>query len=73
MIFMDPPYDHDLERRVLEALSTNSAADEHTLIIIEASMETDFTYLGSLGYEMKREKNYGSNRHIFVKKLTEEK
>ena len=73
VIFMDPPYDHDLERRVLEALSTNSAADEHTLIIIEASMETDFTYLGSLGYEMKREKNYGSNRHIFVKKLTEEK
>ncbi len=68
VIFMDPPYDHDLERRVLEELADSSAADENTLIIVEASKGTDFSYLDSLGYELRREKDYGSNRHVFVKK-----
>ncbi len=68
VIFMDPPYDKGLERRVLEALMDSPAADEDTLIIIEASSETDFSYLDELNYEMLREKSYGSNRHVFVRK-----
>lgn len=68
VIFMDPPYGHDLERRILEVLKDNSVADRNTRIIIEASMETDFSYLDALGYEMERDKRYGSNRHIFVRK-----
>ena len=68
VIFMDPPYDNGLERRVLEALRENSIADRDTLIIIEASAETDFSYLDDLGYTLVKEKQYGSNRHMFVKK-----
>ena len=41
---------------------------EDTWIIVEASAETDFSYLESLGYQLIREKTYGSNRHVFVKK-----
>ncbi len=67
VIFMDPPYDHELERKVLEALGGSSLIDEHTLIIIEASGNTDFSYLQELGYEMQRDKRYGSNRHVFVR------
>ena len=67
-IFMDPPYDNGLERKVLEALRENSIADRDTLIIIEASAETDFSYLDELGYTLVKEKQYGSNRHMFVKK-----
>ena len=69
VIFMDPPYRQELERRILEALAHVSAADEDTLIIVEASADTDFSYLEALGYEMKRDKRYGSNRHIFLRKM----
>ena len=68
VIFMDPPYDNGLERKVLEVLRENSIADKDTLIIIEASAETDFSYLDDLGYTLVKEKQYGSNRHMFVKK-----
>lgn len=68
VIFMDPPYDNGLERKVLEALRESRAADENTLIIIEASNDTDFSYLEEAGYVMERNKSYGSNRHVFVRK-----
>ena len=68
VIFMDPPYDKGLERRVLEALRNSSAADKDTLIIIEASSGTDFAWLDELGYSLIKDKHYGSNRHVFVRK-----
>ena len=34
-IFMDPPYNHELERQVLEYLQDSTILDENTLIIIE--------------------------------------
>ena len=68
IIFMDPPYDRELERRVLTYLSDSCLADEDTLIIAEASLDTDFSYLGSLGFELLREKTYKTNKHVFVSK-----
>ena len=70
VIFMDPPYDNELEKRVLEVLRHNSIADPDTLIIIEASNDTDFSYLDENGYTMIKDKHYGSNRHVFVRKGT---
>ena len=70
IIFMDPPYDNGLEQRALEALRHNSIADSNTLIIIEASADTDFSYLDEYGYTMIKEKHYGSNRHVFIRKGT---
>ena len=68
IIFMDPPYDRELERRVLTYLSDSCLADEDTLIIAEASPDTDFSYLGSLGFGLLREKTYKTNKHVFVSK-----
>lgn len=65
-IFMDPPYNQGLERQVLEYLADSSLTDEHTLIIVEASAETDFSYLNHLGYHIKKEKKYKTNVHIFL-------
>ncbi len=45
-----------------------SGVDEDTLIIAEASLDTDFSYLGSLGFELLREKTYKTNKHVFVSK-----
>ena len=57
-VFMDPPYDRQLEKRVLEALKDSSLIDEETLLIVEASLSTDFSYLEDLGYHFdQRKKN----------------
>ena len=65
---MDPPYNNDYEKEVLEYLKNSSLLKEDTLIIIEASVETSFDYLDELGYELIKYKKYKSNAHIFVRK-----
>lgn len=67
-IFMDPPYGQQLERQVLEALKDSSLADEYTTIIIEADLETDFSYAEDEGYEIIRQKKYKTNQHLFLKR-----
>ena len=68
VIFMDPPYDHELEKQVLIRLKDSAAADEHTLIIVEASLKTDFSYLEELGYHLLKCKKYKTNVHMFIEK-----
>lgn len=65
-IFMDPPYDHQWERQVLEALRTSSLIDKQSTLVIEASLETEFEYLQPLGYVMEKQKIYKTNQHVFV-------
>ena len=68
IIFMDPPYRHDYEKKVLELLQDSSLADSYTLIIVEASLDTPFDYLEDLGYDLVREKKYKTNKHVFIRK-----
>lgn len=68
IIFMDPPYDQELEKKVLEYLTTSSILMEDTLIVFEASLDTEIDYLEELGYELVKEKRYKTNKHVFVKK-----
>ncbi len=69
IIFMDPPYGKELEHQVLAYLASRpvSFVDQGTLIIVEASIETDFSYAEELGYAVLREKNYKTNKHVFLK------
>ena len=67
IIFMDPPYDRLLEKRVLEALTGSSLVGEDTRIIVEASLGTDFSYLAQLGYVPEKEKCYKTNKHVFLR------
>ena len=68
IIFMDPPYDCGLEKRVLETLADSTLVDENTVIIAEASKDTDFSYAQELGYRIDRVKEYKTNKHVFLKK-----
>lgn len=72
VIFMDPPYHQELERPVLEYLADSSLADEYTVLVIEASLETDFSYLEELGYHVYKNKQYKTSQHLFLQKNTEE-
>lgn len=67
-VFMDPPYNQFLERRALEYLAGSDLLAEDALIIVEASLETDFSYVEKMGFSIIKEKNYKTNKHIFLEK-----
>lgn len=71
-IFMDPPYDRELEKKVLEYLAESQLIYEDTQIIVEASKETDFSYLEELGFHLVKEKVYKTNKHVFIEKAGKE-
>ena len=66
-IFMDPPYNNEFEKQVLTRLQGSSLVTEDTLLIVEASLETEMDYVESLGFEIVKEKSYKTNKHIFIK------
>lgn len=68
IIFMDPPYNKELEKEVLQFLSTSSMIKPDTKIIVEASTETDFEYVEEMGFEITKYKKYKTNVHVFLKK-----
>ena len=67
-IFMDPPYNQMLEKRVLEYLKNSEVLSKDALIIVEASLETDMSYAGELGFVVVKEKLYKTNKHVFLER-----
>lgn len=68
VIFLDPPYNQEYDRRVLELLKDAPFVNEDTLVVVEASLETDFGYVQELGFEVDKEKLYKTNKHVFIRK-----
>ena len=68
LIFMDPPYKKELEKEVLTFLSHSSLVKPSAKIIVEAALETDFSYAQELGYTVLKEKCYKTNKHVFLQK-----
>lgn len=66
IIFMDPPYNHEWEKKVLEALEHSGIISKDTIIIVEASLETTFDYLENSRFQVYREKEYKTNKHVFI-------
>ena len=68
VIFMDPPYNKELEKDALTFLSTSSMLKPDTKIIVEASVETNFDYVEELGFEIVKYKKYKTNAHVFLRR-----
>ncbi len=68
IVFMDPPYNKGLERRVLSVLKDLDSITEDTLVIVEAAKDTDFSYVPSVGFSIIKVKEYKTNKHIFLEK-----
>lgn len=68
ILFMDPPYGQEQERRVLEALRGMRYVTDNTMIIVEAALDTQMDYAKELGFCVYREKRYKTNKHIFIRK-----
>lgn len=68
IVFMDPPYGCGHERRVLAVLKDLPWVTEHTLIVIETSLQADLSWLDELGFSLEKEKRYKTNCHLFCRK-----
>jgi len=68
IIFMDPPYGDGHERAVLSLLGGMAYVTEDTLIIVEALLDMDFSWVSECGFEVVREKCYKTNKHVFIKR-----
>ena len=71
IIFIDPPYNRGYEAQTLKLLSGSKLAGEDTLIVVEASNDTDFDNIGDLGFRMIKTKIYRTNKHVFLMKGNE--
>ena len=72
IIFMDPPYNKGFEPEVLRALSGKRFKNEDALIVVESSLEEDFSYISELGFKIEKVKAYRTNKHLFLRKIAEE-
>lgn len=68
VIFMDPPYTEGHEKNVLSLLANAPYVTDNTLIVVEAALNTDFSFAENLGFEITKEKNYKTNKHVFLRK-----
>lgn len=68
VIFMDPPYDKGLEKQVLGAIKDRDFITEDTLLVIEAALGTDFSWVEEFGFIVTKEKKYKTNKHMFIRR-----
>lgn len=66
IVFMDPPFNSDLERDILYALQNSNIIYCDTLIVVEASKETSFDFLKDTNFRQFKKKEYKSNQHVFL-------
>lgn len=69
IIFMDPPYDNEYEKDVLNYLKDSSIIHDESIIVVEASINTEFDYLNN-NFEVYKTKEYKTNKHIFIHRKT---
>ena len=65
-VFMDPPYEHDMEIPVLEALDRYEIVDGSSIVIIETSLRTDPSDFNICNFSVDRIKKFKTNQHIFL-------
>ena len=68
IIFMDPPYQSNMEGNVLAMIDEMELCHDDTIIIIEAALKRDLSFLDEMPFEVVRTKEYKTNQHIFLRK-----
>ncbi len=68
IVFLDPPYNQEYDKRVLKLLKDAPFVNEDTLIVVEAALKTEFDYVQELGFAVEKEKYYKTSKHVFIRK-----
>ncbi len=66
LIFLDPPYRQGLEKEVILHLVHSRLVDDMTTIVVEAALDTDFSWIEDTIFTVIREKKYKTNKHVFI-------
>ena len=53
---------------MLEYLSESTILSQDAVVIVESSLDTEFSYVEELGFSVIKEKIYKTNKHIFFRK-----
>ncbi len=67
-IYLDPPFNKDIEIKVIEALLEGELLSDSTKIICESTVDVDFSSIEDLGLEVYREKAYRYCKFTFIKR-----
>ena len=70
IVFIFLSYELSIEEIVFHALAEQKYITENTVIIVEAKLDRNFDFLNELGFEVTREKNYKTNKHVFCRKVS---
>lgn len=68
VIFMDPPYHLELEESTLQQIYDCNLLDEDGYIVVEADINTDFSFVEQIGFDIIQEKSYKTNKHVFLER-----
>ena len=71
IIFLDPPYDADLEMPVLRALDKAGILAPNGMVIVEMRRKKELEGIEETGFAVTRVKDYKNNCHIFLKRKEE--
>ena len=66
IVFIDPPYHGELYERTLSQLAQMNYVTENTMIIVEAAKDFDMSFAEDYGFEIRRVKDYKTNKHVFL-------
>ena len=66
IIFIDPPYGKGLEKEAIEILDTKSFKSDDIIIIVEAKLDEDMSFVEDTGFVIYKTKNYKTNKHVFL-------
>lgn len=66
VVFMDPPYNCMLENEILLSLQHSNIIYCDTIIVIEASLKTNFDFLEETKFRVFKKKEYKTNQHVFI-------
>ncbi len=72
IVFADPPYGQGFDEQLLAVAADSRAVTEDTIIVIEESLERDFSYATALGFDIFKEKVYKTNKHVFLRRRESE-
>ncbi len=68
IIFSDPPYKTDLNKKILEIISRKNLLAENGILIIECHKEEEFSKeISEAGFEVIKEKTYGDTKVLYIK------
>ena len=67
VIYIDPPYNHDLEKEVILSLTQKRFKNPETRSVVEAALDNDMSYVNDTKFVIEKVKAYKTNKHVFLR------